>query len=277
MPFYLPLFNRLDGMLNRRDANAVGMDPNFEPNKSGPLNDFITQVRTKGLATSNMYTVEMAIPNVVSQNYGGFYDLKALNLLCDSAQLPDQNISTAQLRTYGEVREMPYENLYGNVNMTFLVDSDYKTKHFFDTWIQNISDPDTRHMNYYKDYVVPVIRITMLNRAASEVYRVALYECYPKQLTVVTIDNNAKEVVKVSVSMNYKYWRSAMRSDAISHDSLGDPIRSQFIADKRAGQPKKAIDILTQQFQQTFDKYQSMYNNTVGDVQGIITGLGDLF
>jgi len=172
---------------------------------------------------------------------------------------------------------MPYENLFGNVNMTFLVDSDYKTKHFFDTWIQNISDPETRHINYYTDYVVPVIRITTLNRAGLETYRVALYECYPKQLQAVTVDNNNKDIVKVSVSMNYKYWRSALRSDPASHTSLGDPIKSQYIGDKKANTPKKAIDILTQQFTQTFDKYQSMYNNTVGDIQGIVTGLGDLF
>ena len=277
MPFYLPLYNKLDSMMELKGQAVPSLPPAYEPVKDGPLNDFISKVRTNGLATSNMYTVEMAIPAVVQNKFGAFHDLRAVQLFCDSCQLPDQNINTSQTRTYGEVREMPYENLYGNINMTFLVDSDYRTKHFFDTWIQNITDPETRHINYYKDYTVPVIRITMFNRSGYETYRAALYECYPKQIQAVTVDNNAKEVVKVSVSMNYKYWRSAMRNEPVDHASLGDPTKIDYKGDIKATQPKKALDILKNQFQATFDKYQTMYNNTVDDVVGIASGIGDLF
>jgi hypothetical protein len=116
----------------------------------------------------------------------------------------------------------------------------------------------------------------MYNRAGYETYRAALYECYPKQIQAVTVDNNAKDVVKVSVSMNYKYWRSAMRDDPVNHDALGNPVSGDYTQAK-SSQPKKAIDILKKQFNETFDKYQTMYNNTLGDVKGIFTGIGDLF
>jgi hypothetical protein len=278
MPFFIPFPNKLDRMLNNRDPNARPMlDPQIPTSNPGSLNKFISQVKSGGLASANMFAVEMAIPNVVRSTYGDFHNLQAISLFCDQVQLPDQNISTAQVRTYGEVRETPYENLYGNINMSFICDSDYKTKHFFDTWIQNISNPETRHINYYKDYVVPVIRITTLNSAEAEVYRVALYECYPKQIQAVTLDYASKEVVKVSVSMNYKYWRSALRSDAVSHEQRYFAYDIPTVNSGGTTRPTKLVDILRQQGQQSFDKYQQMYNNTVGDVQNIITGLGNLF
>ena len=278
MPFFIPFPNKLDRMLNTRDPNArPQLDPQVPTANDNSLNRFIAQVKGTGVASANMYSVEMAIPNVVRSAYPGFHDLRAINLFCDSTQLPDQTISTAQVRTYGEVRESPYENLYGNVNMSFICDSDYKTKHFFDTWIQNISDPNTRHMNYYQDYTVPVIRITALNNNEAEVYRVALYECYPKQLQAVTMDYGSKEIVKVQVSMNYKYWRSALRSDSVNHEQKYYPLEVPRSGEASATRPKKLVDILSQGVQQTFDKYQQMYNNTMGDVQNIITGIGDLF
>ena len=278
MPFFIPFPNKLDSMMNRQDPNArPQLDPYVPTANDGSLNRFIAQVKSTGVASANMYSVEMAVPNVVRSGYQGFHDLRAINLFCDSTQLPDQNISTAQIRTYGEIRETPYENLYGNINMSFICDSDYKTKHFFDTWIQNISDPNTRHFNYYQDYVVPVIRITTLNNNENEVYRVALYECYPKQIQAVTLDYASKDIVKVNVSMNYKYWRSALRSDSVSHEQQYYPLYIDPVKDNNPARPKKLTDILQQNFQQTFDKYQQMYNNTVGDVQNIITGLGDLF
>ena len=278
MPFFIPFPNKYDSMLGTKDPNAKPqLDPAIPTSNQGPLNNFIAQVKSTGLASANMYSVEMAIPNVVRSTYDDFHDLRAISLFCDQVQLPDQNVSTTPTRTYGEVREMPYENLYGNINMSFICDSDYKTKHFFDTWIQNISDPQTRHMNYYRDYTVPVIRVTTLNNDESEVYRVALYECYPKQIQAVTLDYGSKEIVKVQVSMNYKYWRSAMRSDSVSHEQKYFQLGIDRPSASDITRPKKLIDILKQQGQQTFDKYQQMYNNTVGDVQNIITGIGDLF
>ena len=278
MPFFIPFPNKYDAMLKNTDPNAKPqLDPGIPTTNEGSLNKFIAQVKSTGIASANMYSVEMAIPNVVRSAYGDFHDLRAISLFCDQVQLPDQNISTAQIRTYGEVREMPYENLYGNINMSFICDSDYKTKHFFDMWIQNISDPQTRHMNYYRDYTVPVIRITTLNNNENEVYRVALYECYPKQIQAVSLDYGSKEIVKVQVSMNYKYWRSALRSDSVSHEQQAFPLHIDSMTGNDIGRPKKLVDILQQNLNQTFDKYQQMYNNTVGDVQNIITGIGDLF
>ena len=98
--------------------------------------------------------------------------------------------------------------------MSFYVDSDYKTKFFFDDWIQSVSLTTTRHWNYYNDYISPEITIIMLNNNGAQVYGMTFYECYPKNLQAISIDYASKDLLKCSVSINYKYWRSTLFAQA---------------------------------------------------------------
>lgn len=169
------------------------------------LNEFISTVKSTGFANSNKFLVTISPPATVNTSS----DVnRMIQLFCDTCQLPDQTVSTAQTRTYGEIREMPYENLYGNINMSFYVDSDFRVKYFFDQWIQSISNPETRHWEYYTNYISESITIDMLNNAGDNTYSVTLWECYPKSIQSVSLDYGSKEILKCTVSMNYKYWRS---------------------------------------------------------------------
>ena len=68
------------------------------------LDEFIATVKTQGMMRSNRYTVTMG--DVVNDPD----NLRQIMMYCSDVQLPGVNISTAQLRTYGELRETPYEN-----------------------------------------------------------------------------------------------------------------------------------------------------------------------
>jgi hypothetical protein len=137
------------------------------------LSEFITEVKTRGLANPSKFMVTIAQPTGIGFNNASD-SLRLMRLFCDQTQLPDQNISTAQLRTYGEVREMPYENLYGNVNFSFYCDSNYIVKNFFDTWIQSISDKETRLWNYYNNYIASNFDILLIIIEGTPVYGVKL-------------------------------------------------------------------------------------------------------
>ena len=66
------------------------------------LKEFISLVKTRGLARINRYDVSIKFPRQKGDAQ------KIATLFCDSVSLPGANIATAQMRTYGEVREMPY-------------------------------------------------------------------------------------------------------------------------------------------------------------------------
>ena len=107
-------------------------------------------------------------------------------------------------------------------------------KSFFDTWLDGVINPTTRALNYYEEYVT-TMTISVLDIADKKSYEVVLYEAYPKMIGAITLDNNSKDTMKISVTFNYKHHLSSR-------------------LDRLGGQPK--ID-------NTFksDKYETYYDN----------------
>lgn len=170
------------------------------------LNDFIGNVKD-GMANNSHYDVVISKPRVVTSNLFDNNAIEKVMLFCDQTQLPGLNISTTPIRTYGEAREMPYDKLFDPVNLSFYIDKEMKIKMFFDEWIQNIQNPFSRTFTYYRDYVTDIEIITY-DMSNFPRYRVKLFEAYPKTLNAIQMDYNNKDVMKMSVTMQYKYWRS---------------------------------------------------------------------
>lgn len=172
------------------------------------LSKFIANVKNTGLARQNRYLVlinnggrDSKLPtNLFSNN-------DFLVLFCESATLPGLEISTAQTRTYGEVREFPYDRVFDNVPMSFYMDNNMQIKNFFDRWMELIVDPVTRDIGYYSSYI-STVTIFQLDLRGNETYMVQLFEAYPKALDAMTLNYGSRDVHTLRVSMNYKYWTS---------------------------------------------------------------------
>lgn len=163
------------------------------------LNDFISQVKTNGLARTNRYVVYFNLP-WEPDSY-----LRDVLLFCDQVQLPGTNYNTSDMRTFGEIRKAPYERLYEDINMSFYVDKEMKNKILFDYWLNQIQDPWTRNFNYYDDYVTDIV-IEVQDLKDQSRYGVKLYEAYPKSVGAVQLDYAGKDVMKISVNFAYKYY-----------------------------------------------------------------------
>jgi hypothetical protein len=178
------------------------------------LDKFIAEVKSQGLARSNRYLVKFTPPlsgldSSVPQT---------LSLFCDQVQLPGMNFSTAQNRTFGEFREVPYEKLFDNLNMSFYVDKNMYVKRVFDNWMEAIQNPETRTFNYYKNYTTGM-DIEVHDLMDRITYVVSLWECYPKTIGAIQMDYASKDVMKLSVTMQYKYWTSQL----ISQNNKSEP------------------------------------------------------
>jgi hypothetical protein len=170
------------------------------------LNEFIASVKTEGMMQTNRFSVDFALPLVLRSSKNPFPgDLEKVLLHCDAVTLPGMSISTQQARTYGEFREMPYERLFENITLSFYIDNTMDAKALFDIWIHSIQDPVTRQFNYYKEYITDMT-IYVEDKEDEERYNVKLFECYPKSITSIQMDYSAKEVMKIQVSLNYRYW-----------------------------------------------------------------------
>lgn len=180
------------------------------------LEKFIAQVKVGGIARTNRYSVVLTPPPSLQNRtdggsklpqFGGNEGLQYLLLFCDQIQVPGLNISTIQNRTFGEFREVPYEKLYGDLQMSFYVDNNMTVKSLFDDWMGLIQNPFTRTFNYYNNYTTDIM-INIEDVEDRKRYEVKMFECYPKTISPIQMDYASKDVMKLQVTMQYKYWWS---------------------------------------------------------------------
>ena len=211
------------------------------------LKDFISEVKRGAIARNNRYAVIFTPPKRVNPDA-----LRKVLLFCDQIQLPGVNYSTVQNRTFGEFRETPYEKLYDNLNMSFYVDNDMKVKSLFDDWIGSIQDPITRTFSYYEQYISEM-KIEVQDLQNKTRYEMTLYECYPKNIGSIQLDYANKDLMKLQVTMQYKYWTATPVTTLADDQKI----------------PTNFIDKLTQ----NFTGFQEQLNGVVGERAGnFVTG-----
>jgi hypothetical protein len=192
IPFVTDFINEQQGIATKkREAIAAK-----------PINRFISEIKNGGVARHNRFAVLFKPPYNIDND-----ELQKVLLFCDTVQLPGINYSTVQNRTFGEFRETPYERLYDTVSMTFYVDNDMKVKVLFDDWINSIQNPDTRTFSYYNNYISDMT-IEVQDVSDKTRYRLKMYECYPKNIGSIQLDAANKDVMKLQVTMQYKYWEA---------------------------------------------------------------------
>lgn len=174
--------------------------------------DFVAQM-APGLAKTSRFAIRVNPPTYATENMGsGNTNLHKVLLFCDTVMIPGLTVNTNPTRTYGEVREMPNEFNYEPITATFYVDADMYVKKLFDNWILGIQDGNSRSFKYYDQYTADTMDIIVQDTKERNRYAVQLYEVYPKAVDSVILDTANTQIMKLSVTFQYKYWRSTKES-----------------------------------------------------------------
>lgn len=249
------------------------------------LNNFIQEIKSTGLAKNSKYMVTFVKPIVMSS--GPSTDIRRIALFCDQTQLPGINISTSPNRTFGEVREAPYEKLYDPVNFSFYVDANLEVKYFFDQWMNGIQSTSTRAWSYYSEYTT-TISILVYDEEEKEVYEVRLYEAFPKTLSSIQMDYAGKEIIKAQVTMAYRYWTSSIRGSLAQNKTqdandggfdinamIGNQGRSN-LEDFGFSIPSSYFSDFTS-FQGEFASFQDQFTDAYGQVKEEVASVASFF
>jgi hypothetical protein len=163
--------------------------------------DFISEIKTIGLARTNRFTVSLTPPGSNPAT------IRRVMLFCEVASLPGLNYATTQNRAFGELREVPYDKLFDNITLTFHVDKNMEVKKIFDNWMHMIQNPLTRTFNYYNQYTTDMV-IEVQDLMDKTTYQMQMYEVYPKSISAINLDAEAKDTMRLQVTFQYKYWMS---------------------------------------------------------------------
>lgn len=212
------------------------------------LNDFIAQVKTIGMARTNRFNVVLTPPQALPKL--GNDGLKNILLFCDQVQIPGLSLATIQNRTFGEFREVPYEKLYGDIQMSFYVDNNMAVKGLFDDWMGLIQNPNSRTFEYYDKYVTDM-QIEVEDVRNRIRYRTYIYEAYPKTISPIQLDYSSKDVMKMQVTMQYKYWKTEyleVYDEPVDKPSMPEP-----------NSPQRDY-MVPESYMNDFTKYQEDWN-----------------
>jgi len=238
------------------------------------LDAFISTIKTEGAARLNRFKV--LVFNPVSKQ--SQYD-ELVCLYCEQAALPSITYASQPTRTFGDQREVVYERTFETLNLTFLIDRQFKVKEYFDVWGDLIINPRTRLCGFYDDYARN-IQIIAQDLKDNDIYTTWVYEAYPKSIAAINLDNNSKEVAKLQVTFNYKYHVNSTHPSP-SENAFGEPTkvfaRGQGKLDLQYELLSNVLDV-PDTYLNNFDEFQRAINDSLAisniERQGQIVGTG---
>ena len=161
-----------------------------------------------GFAKGNRYNVTLAnlpsgLDTAVNDN---------LQYLCEAVALPTKGIASNAQDIYGPPREIPYRETFTEAALSFILDDAFTVKRFFDTWQENIINPETGNVNYWNNFVA-TINITRLSNDATsftdatDKYKIELREAYPSAVGEIALGHQqGGEILRLSVTFKYRKW-----------------------------------------------------------------------
>ena len=205
---------------------------------SGGLNDFISFVKTEGIAVTSRYAIEIHYPAVIRDNKDRQKSIfdgpasdgdsnKIISLLCKHATVPPLSIMTNPVTIDGTVYHSPYQVDMGNANFSFYCDSGLKVKHFFDVWMDGIyrNLNSKREFQYFNNYATKITIYIFDQRKVddnekSHVYKVELLDAYPIYLSELDLDSSGTRPLEFSVNFCYREWKATRHK--LDKDKIGN-------------------------------------------------------
>ena len=209
------------------------------------LENFISQIRTSGVARPNRFSVEIYAPPCMTNSKldGESAIPQLINLYCQTASFPGQNIGVKDLRITGPTYKRPVNIDYGGegITLTFLVDSKFNVKSFFDVWMHKIIDPFQFHANYDSEDTAYTTRIvinqinevellvarglpSVIRRTTNEIrpYQIVLENAFPRNIGMMELDQSSQSTAhKMSVTFAY---RKLLQASPITKSVTYSPI-----------------------------------------------------
>jgi len=165
------------------------------------IRDFVSSFKTD-LARPSRFDVYINLPPAIL-----FQEFNASSLIerCETAHLPSRVLGTVDQKTYGPVEKFPYMTSFTDLDLTFIVDGDMKTKMFFDNWLEYINPLGTNDYQYKENYSAD-IRINQYSVDNRLTYSVNILDAYPISVGQLDLDWGSDGYHKLSVTFAYTRW-----------------------------------------------------------------------
>jgi len=139
-------------------------------------------VRRSGLANPNRFRAMISVPGYVRE--GGKFDMRSLDILCESISFPGKQIESLDYSMYRNPLKIPTGFINDDVTITFRLTEDFYAKTIFEKWQAGIIDQFTYTSRYLEEYVTD-IKLEHQDKQDKVKYGITLRDAYPITLGAV--------------------------------------------------------------------------------------------
>lgn len=217
--------------------------------------NFLTDILQRGISRKNRFRVTIPLPmgvfdsNATAENDGRAYNTntgtfaelfrssarivnaffggtnktaKSLQMMCMVSSIPGVGIDTTPMNSNGNHIKMPNNKSNVDLDLSFLLATDYYEKTIMDSWKNLIFDPYTTKMGYYEDIVTDIC-IEQLDTEDQVVHRVYIIEAHPISFASIELDKSASDQFNqynVTFSYNKVLSETEYETRSLSSDFL---------------------------------------------------------
>lgn len=201
-----------------------------------------------GIANPTLYNV------ILPSRWGGWgANTRDMNLICTRVNLPGRQIATVDKVIGGKMEKVPYNNLFGDVTMTFMLLNDYGARNYFENWMDTIINQSNYEPAYKNEYASQ-IRVQQLDKDFGDkintklsvndgfftrglsfsldikpndvVYETRLIDAFPVTMTDIDLSNASNDqVAEFQVTFSYTKYRTKTNLMDYFNDKL-EPLTS---------------------------------------------------
>jgi len=198
------------------------------------INDFIAEINKAGVLRDNKYVANFGVPPYLNRpdspisKYKTIYNGGQLALRCETASIPGlqfAGIEGPPRIGYGPIEFNPYNVVYEDINLTFVLDTKAGVHKFFYDWMNTIVNFHAAGQSQlrnargsvagmvpyevgYKDYYSTNLTIYVYNdntdpteSNASMIFNA--YKAFPKAITPLTLNWADGQPLKLQVTIAY--------------------------------------------------------------------------
>jgi hypothetical protein len=192
------------------------------------ITDFVARVRETDFARSSRFEVRFSTPGVLG--VGG--DTKEISLMVEDGLFPGILVGTRPIRinNLNEQRANAIDFGGDAITFTFLVDTTWAAKRFFQDWMTSIVNPISRYLSYPSEYYSNITLVS-LNLKDEVIAEWEIIDAFPRSMAPISVSSTNSEVLRMPVTFAYKKWISIGQNGEPNSESESDYINDNIVGD----------------------------------------------
>jgi len=186
---------------------------------------FTSSINNKGVLKNNRFEAQFGFLNDSYMSKSKALDGNLLTLRCDSATLPGVSFASADgppRLGYGPAEKHPYNPMFEDLTLTFMVDAGSQIHKMFYDWVGSIvnfegygasvldkpstKSPSTKAQAYevgYRDKYAATLTLRVFNTVDARVMIFEAYNTFPMALPQMSMNWNEGDVLRLNIPFAY--------------------------------------------------------------------------